>query len=250
MWLVLCSSGDEPALWAYHGLRAGGLMPLELVSTEMLASGVRWDHRLEAGGASTEITLPDGRTISSTDTRGVLNRLVSLPHEPLTMAHPADRDYATQEFTAFYLSWLYSFPEPVLNRPTPVGLAGQWRHTSEWVWLASQAGLPVPEYRQSSWDPADPMEYQSLVPPGTGANTIIVVAGHVVGAPSPLHIVEGCRRLSELAQTPLLGVDFAPGAAGSWTFARATPLPDLRLGGQCLLDALATVFKGEEEKNG
>jgi hypothetical protein len=98
----------------------------------------------------------------------VLNRLVSVPDEMLRPAHPQDRDYVTQELTAFFLSWLYSLPPPVLNRPAPHGLCGSWRHRSQWVWLAARAGLPTPSYRQTSFDPGNERDWQeSLLPPDT-----------------------------------------------------------------------------------
>jgi hypothetical protein len=250
MWLVLCTSNDVAALWAYQGLKAGGLAPLELVRAEVLAYSVHWEHRLGADGVHVAITLADGRRIRSDTLRGVLNRLSWAPPEHLVMAHPGDRDYATQELTAFYLSWLYALPGPVLNQPTPQGLSGQWRHVSEWVWLASKAGLPTPEYRQSSHDYLDEMGVERrLVPTSTPVNTVLVVAEHVVGAPAPPDILKGCQRLAELSRTELLGVEFAAGSAGPWTFTGATPWPDLRLGGQALLDVLASVLRGEVEKN-
>jgi hypothetical protein len=65
MWLVLCSAQDVSALWAYQGLQARGLRPLELVTAEMLPYSLKWDHRLGAAGAGTSITLADGRVIKS-----------------------------------------------------------------------------------------------------------------------------------------------------------------------------------------
>lgn len=246
MWLVLYASNDVSALWAYQGIKARGLAPLELVSAEMLAYGLRWVHQLGADGVNIEITLADNRVIRKDAIRGVLNRLLSVPYEHFLLVDPADRNYATQELAAFYMSWLYTLPQPVINRPTPQGLAGQWRHVSEWVWLASKAGLSTPDYRQSSNDHVEEMFVErSLVPIGTPVNTVIVIAGHVFGAPAPAEIHEGCRRLAELSGTALLGVEFAPGSAGPWTFAGATPYPDLRLGGQAFLDVLASVLKGE-----
>ena len=244
MWLVLCSSSDMPALWAYQGLKACGLAPLELVSAEVLACSLRWAHGLRKAGVSIEITLADGRTITADTTRGVLNRLVSVPSEYLPQANPAERQYATQEFTAFFMSWLYALPQPVLNRPTPQGLSGHWRHISEWVWLASCAGLPTARYIQTSHDENNEMRAAGkLIPPHTQVQTIIVVAGRVVGVPVPSEISEGCRRLAALAGTELLGIEFVAGTAGPWTFVGATPFPDLRLGGQGLLGALKDALK-------
>lgn len=246
MWLVLCASSDHSALWAYRGLQVRGLTPLHLISAEMLAYSLRWEHRLQGNGVSLRFTLPDGRIIRSDEVQGVLNRLTYVPISHLQLANPSDREYAAQELLAFFMSWLYALPQPVLNRPTPQGLCGRSRHASEWVWLASHAGLPTPRYRQTSHGD-DRMNAArlagKLVPSGTPVVTLIVVKGQVVGAPAPPAVVSGCRWLAELAESDLLGVEFAQ-APTRWTFAGATPVPDLRLGGSAVLDALALALKG------
>jgi len=248
MWLVLCTAMDASALWASQGLQARGLEPLECVSAEMLAQSQCWEHRVDTQGAAIDITLADGRHIRNEAIQGVLNRLVCVPFEPLRLAHPADRAYASQELTAFCLSWLHALPSPVINRATPQGLAGQWRHRSEWLGLAAHAGLPTPLYRETSEDPRDERDGQGrLVPPDTPVQTVFLVADQVVGATLPCHIRYGCRRLAELSHTALLGIEFATGPAGPWTFAGATPMPDLRLGGEALLDALASALRGQQE---
>ena len=247
MWLVLCASTDASALWASQGLNARGLEPLEVLSSEMLAQSQRWEHRVGAKGVTIDITQADGRRLRNDTIRGVLNRLVSVPYAPLLLAHPADREYASQELTAFFLSWLYGLALAVINRPTPQGLAGQWRHRSEWLWLAAHAGLPTPRYRQTSEDSTTGQGGQGLVIAETPVHTVFMVAGQVVGAAVPPHIRSACQRLAGLAQTTLLGVEFADGPAGSWTFAGATPMPDLRLGGEALLDALAGALRGQRE---
>ena len=73
--------------------------------------------------------------------------------------------------------------------------------------------------------------------------TVLLVANRVVGDAIPEAIAEGCRRLGQLSKTALLGIDFAANSKGYWTFASATPLPDLRQGGEALLDALAAELK-------
>ncbi len=249
MWLVLCPGYDAPAHWAFEGLRARGLAPLELVSAESLARGRRWEHRVGADGAAVRLELADGRVLDGQDVRGVLNRLTHAPVGHL--AATRDHDYMTQEFTAFFMSWLYALPGPILNRPTPQGLGGRWRHSSEWVLLASSAGLPTPPYRLSSADEHDELDAgeRSLFPAGTPTQQVVVV-GESAFAPHsvPAYIRECCVRLAADAETPLLGVDFAHGPGGGWAFAGATPLPDLRAGGAPLLDALARALRAETGK--
>jgi hypothetical protein len=88
------------------------------------------------------------------------------------------------------------------------------------------------------------MGYQSrLVPPDVPVRTVFVVVGRVVGPDDmPDPIGEGCRRLAGLAGTELLAFDFA---GADWTFAGATLWPDLSVGGQALLRALAAALQGE-----
>lgn len=247
MWLVLAGLDDLSALWAFQGLKAHGLLPIELITAEMLAYSLRWNYRLGKQGSSTEIALADGRTIKTENIKGVLNRLTSFPSDHLQIAQPVDREYAVQEFMAFAIGWLYALPQPVLNQPTPQGLSGRWRHASEWAWLAMRAGLPVLPYRQGS------REQPSTVSAPFGLSnaptaSVIVVGGQVLGEALPIHVVEGCRQLASLAETALLGIEFVPSAGLPWVFAQATPLPDLRIGGSALLDVLALLLRQEVAK--
>src|SRR5262245_31489441 len=105
MWLVLCRADDLSALWAWKGLKARGVEPLELVTSEGLASGLRWNHRVGRERPSTALDLADGRRIRCHDVRGVLNRIAMAPESPWSFATAADREYAFQEVHAFYASW-------------------------------------------------------------------------------------------------------------------------------------------------
>jgi hypothetical protein len=248
MWLAFCDSIDQAALWAVEGLRARGLAPLAWVSPEELARSRSWEHRVNRTGADIAITLADGSRVEGQAVRGVLNRLVTVPYEPLRRIEPEDREYASQELTAFFLSWLHALPGPVLNRATPQGLSGAWRHRSEWVWLAAQAGLPTPRHRQSSSPGGELRDAEGTVPAGAVA-TVLVTGRHVFAENVSLSILSGCRRLARLTGTPLLGIDFTADAGGAWTFSGATPHPDLRLGGNALLDTLASALQGGKEES-
>ena len=240
MWLVICEPDDTSALWAYQGLRRRGLIPIELVSPAVLGSSLRWEHRVDSDGATIKITLADGRRIHDGELRGVLNRMYSVPLTMWNRAAETDRLYVQQELFAFYLSWLHSLPCPVFNRSTAMGLAGAWRPESAWLCLAATAGLPTPVYRQTNFDRVDEtLGQRRLLPAGIQAHSVIVAGQTVAGAAVPAAIGAGCLRLAQLSATDLLGVDFIAGSAGAWTFAGATPLPELRLSGDPLLYALA-----------
>jgi hypothetical protein len=243
MWMVLCHTYDTGALWAYRGLKARGLEPLELVTAEVLAYSVRWAHRVASDDSSIDVTLADGRRLRGADLCGVLNRLLTVPTELWRRTDAGEREYVEQELYAFYLSWLAGLTCPVVNRATPQGFAGTWRHESEWVWLASRAGLPAPRFVVSSDDPpAGQGVAVRLRPAGASVKTAIVVGEAVVGDAVPPEIGDGCRRLAELSGTSLLGVDFVSGPTGEWTFAGASPTPDLAHGGAPLLDRLAAAL--------
>jgi hypothetical protein len=206
-----------------------------LVSADVLACALRWEHRLGSSGVSTEIGLNGDRQIDSDSVCAVLNRIVELPDNHRRQAAAGDREYATQERIALFISWLAGLSAPVLNRPTAQGLCGRWLRMSEWMVLAARAGLPVPHYRRSGSLP-DPDNGAPWNEEERTAKTVFVVAGRATSAPDPIR--SGCCRLAELAETDLLGVRFRPGRASPWTFTGATPLPDFRLGGEEVLDLI------------
>lgn len=238
MWLVLCDASDASAFWVVEEIRRRGVAPLELLTADDLALADYWEHRIGRGGASIRFRT-GSLDIEGERLHGVLNRLYTVPVPHWQTKPKSDRDYVQQELVALFLSWLHALPCPVINRPTPQGLSGQWRCESEWVWLARQAGLAVAPYRQSSRERIDEMKGERrLMAAGTPVRTVIVVEDAAPGAAAPPPVIAACKRLAAIARTELLGIDFIDGAAGPWTFAGANPLPFLTLGGQPLIDAL------------
>jgi hypothetical protein len=242
MYFVFCSATDAAAVWACEGLGRLGLAPVTLVTDGLLALSADWSHRLGAAGVETRFTLPAGRCFDSREVRGVLNRLLSPPTALVAQSVPQDRDYAQQELTALYLSWLHALPVPVLNRPTPQGLSGRWRHGSEWAAAAHRAGFRVPPFRQGAASPPD-AGYRSMAPPGAQVRHVVVVGDEVFGAGVPQCTRDACLQLARQCETPLLGIDlYATEDPADWAFAAATPLPDLRVGGEPLLHRLASLL--------
>jgi hypothetical protein len=139
--VVLCEVADLPALWAARALERRGL-EVEVVSAPVLSCALRWEHRVSRDGACASLQLADGRRLSSERPVGVLNRVTSVSPDRFVAVAGADRDYALQEMFALLLSVLHALPGPVVNRPTPHGLCGAWRHPSEWTALAAEVGLP------------------------------------------------------------------------------------------------------------
>jgi hypothetical protein len=143
---------------------------------------------------------------------------------------------------AFYLSWLYGLPGTVINRPTPQGLCGAWRHSSEWVWLAERAGLPGPPYRRTGRDTID-SGYRSLVPANEQVTQLVVLQSGVFGGTLPQEVAFACRKLAKSAGTEMLGIDVYRTTNSQWTFAGATPSPDFTIGGPPLLEHMAQILQ-------
>jgi len=250
MWLVLCTSADVAARWAYARLREVGPGPVELV-TDLDLVGARWEHRIRRSGAQTVVSLTDGRAIDSREIRGALNRFVAVPPAMLAPVAPADRDYAASELSALFMSWLAGLGGPVLNPASARGLSGAWRQTSEWAMLASTAGLPttvawvdsagVPTSAETAGFEA-PLRGWHDWPPFAHLAEDVIVVGDAVFARDPLTpaVRRACRSFARLTDTPLLGLRFRPGGATRpGDLVSVTTLPDLRAGGSPLVAALA-----------
>lgn len=238
MWLVLCHQDDVPALWAHRGLVTRGIAPLELVTAECLAYALSWDHRVGQQGTSLAVRLADGRSVASDEVRGVLNRVQTPVLHHWGRASEKDRDYVLQETYAFYSSWLGALPGPVLNPATTAGLAGAFRPEPVWTKLAARAGLATKPLRLAGDGAPGRSE-----PRPERRRSVFVAGDHVTGEPAPAGVRDGCLRLATSCETPLLAVDFEASEAGEWTFAKADPVPDLRRGGEALLDALAEALR-------
>lgn len=239
MWLVLCNSSDHAALWAARRLSARGFDPITVLTPELLHYSIRWEHRLQPDGSATvAFTLADGREIEGGAIRGVLNRIPSVPVHLVEHLVHEDRGYAQQEWTALHMSWLASLPVPVLNLPVAEGLCGAWRHRSEWVWLASQAGLEVAEYEQQVPATFRHRPFEADLP--VDVQTVLAIDGRGIG-PVTDAVADACGRLGVLSKTRILGVHLD---ARTGAFLTAFPSPDLRVGGEAFIDALSSALRG------
>jgi hypothetical protein len=249
-WLVLASDFDEAARWAADGLAARGIEPVCFVSHADLAGAV-WEHHIAADGVRTRIELADGRTLDSTEIRATLNRMAFVPAWLVDDLVLEDRTYGLQELSALVLSWLQSFPVPTINPPSPRGMSGPWRSPAEWASMSSRAGLDVmPIVFDSASDTDEPSRVNGAlgwcsIGPAAPAGEDVIVVGDAVFSHVALSdaTVEACRRLAVAAQIPILGLGFAE-CDERWVVAGVTPLPDLRAGGDEIIDAVAALLSG------
>lgn len=232
--LVFCEPHDTSALWAAAGLARRIDGPVDVVTGEMLGEARTWEHRIRGDVAEVEITLGDGRQISSRWPQPVLNRLSFAPSERLRRVGGEDADYAVLEFQALFLSWLTALPGPVLNRPSPQFLAGHWRNPVGWAVLAARAGLATVPFRSTD-DQQAPL----------GEVTVFVLMQRLVAPPGvPESVLDACLRLAALAGDDLLGIQLTTAGDPPWRFVGATPRPDLTYGGDGLLDLITDVLVG------
>jgi hypothetical protein len=227
---VLCGPEDASAVWAAGALAAHGL-PVRLVTTEELVYSTSFTHTLTAAGVvRTAVRLRDGSVVGP-HLLGTLNRVTWIPSDHLAGASVTDREYAVQELFALLTSVFHGLPGTVLGRPDARGLCGAWWRPAEWMVEASRAGLRCVGHRTGMVDalPADRV-------------TVLAIQGRVVdGTPAaalPEEVRDGCARLAGRHGSGLLGIDLVP-HGGSWLFAAATPVPDLRVGGPMVVAALA-----------
>ena len=247
MWIIFSLQHDTEAQWLYQGLRSRGVMPLEWITGESLSQALHWSYRIGQRGAGLKLWLADGRRITSDEVTGVINRIQYVPQEHLANTRGQDQTYILQELNAFYLAWLNAFSGKVFNQAHPHGLDGAMRHPSNWNYLASRAGLPVLPYRLTSRDPwhlswrkgsALPIDLQHA--PRT---SLFVIDGQVV--PARWHdlpaaeLCESARRLAQLCDVSLLGLNFVAPTTEEWFFIGADQHPTVSAGGDRLLDTMA-----------
>ena len=132
------------------------------------------------------------------------------------------------------------------NQPRdPRGLCGAWLHTSEWLSIAARAGLPTADYHRSTRELRNAAQF---VPRNAHPVTVIVAGSRTCGAAAPPAILEGCRRLSRLVGTELLGVEFMPTPTSEWTFVGATPMLTYAWVDRLLLNALLALFVAADNR--
>lgn len=150
-----------------------------------------------------------GQLVDVTNIRGVLIRWPGVFAQELVQITPHDRDYVASEMMAFLFWWFSTLNCPVINKPTPVNLAGPAWRLEQWTYLAAQLGMPVKVARRH-------------VAPGTVDNepaepapsSVTVVGNRCFGDVDAL-LLEQSRQLARAASVSLLKVGFSGSNADS-----------------------------------
>jgi hypothetical protein len=195
---------------------------------------VQWRHRVGRGSPSVEVLLPDGDQLRSGEFSAVLNRVIAPPLAGLARTSGEDSAYARSEQIAFSLSWLRALAPLVVNPPTARGLAGAWRSSVEWRSLGRAAGLDVEPLVRESLAPEPASVFPQLPPTG------MVIGDEAFGAAAEPRVKAAAIRLSQMAETPILGLWLSADRHRRLTM--ATPHPVLSLGGKGGVAALERVL--------
>ena len=217
--LVIANRGNTTARdfaqrYREHGVRL-------LTPEDLSRSG--WVYSLDKRGKHSQAPIGDG-VISSKKIGGVLTRLPCVTEQDLPEIVSTDRAYVAAETNGFLLAWLSALPCPVLNRPTPGCLSGCSWHHAQWLYTASQLGIPVEKFhwRIDARHRNGLTKRTNVSAPGV---TVTVVGPQCFGAVSPVLLGQS-RALAKLAGVDFLAVEFAGPDPGS-AFVRASLWPDI-----------------------
>jgi hypothetical protein len=208
--------------------------PVRIMTCQDLCTS-GWRQRLGAHWESaepSEVAVAGQQLIPQRQVTGVLTRLPTVTDDELIEIAPQDRGYVAAEMAAFLLFWLSRLSCPVLNRPTPMCLAGPFWRAEKWVHAAARAGIPVqPIHRNSdaksrakSRRPA--MSRPSAKSPLPATSHAVTVIGEQIFGEADLKLLQQARRLAQLAEVAMLTVHFS-GAERGAAFLGADTFPDL-----------------------
>jgi hypothetical protein len=119
-----------------------------LTAEDSSASG--WTY----GGPQTLSTaVVSGQRIHADEISGILTLRPCIYSAELQHIRSSDRDYVASELNAFLLAWLTSQSCRVMNRPTPLCLAGPNWAPIQWTHAAARVSIPDVESKTcaSGW---------------------------------------------------------------------------------------------------
>jgi hypothetical protein len=225
MILIFAHKWDESAQWLFTQLSAEYKDVLLLTDLNLIEA-THWHHYLSSNNTETSFQLKEGRKIELANAHMIINRLQYV--YPMHWAGSADkeRNYAQQEYHAFFASWLHSYDGILYNPPSVSSLCGTNPEKSVWLSMAENSGFIIPEnsfYINSDNNVANDIFFHH----NGEIKITLVLDQEVVNAPP--HCVDTCINLSSRANLPLLCIYFIKNKSGEWFFAGATPLPDFKL---------------------
>ena len=225
MILILAHTQDEPAQWLFNRLSSGQSEILLLSDLDLLEA-TQWLHYLSNNKTETSFCLKNGQKVELAKVQMIINRLQYIYPVHWTGSSDKERNYAQQEYHAFFASWLQAYQGILYNPPTVNSLCGTNPGKIVWLSMAKISGFRIPEnsfYVNSDNNISDDILFRA-----SSELKIAVVLDHEV-INAPLAYINACLRLSGKTNLPLLCIYFIKDQQNNWSVAGATPLPDFKL---------------------
>jgi hypothetical protein len=179
-----------------------------------------WRHFLDL--AADHKAIVGTKSVCVDEITGVLIRWPGVFPQELTHIVAEDRTYVAGEMMAFLVSWFLSLRCPVINRPTPLNLAGPAWRVEQWTHVAAQLGIPVrTTHRHISLNQDGPPAKN-----GHGMRVSVIVAGNHCFGSTDATLVSQARALASAAGASLLEVTFSVDERGSF-FTSANLIPEI-----------------------
>lgn len=191
MVLLVCHPYDEATMCLYDYCKKKGLKDIMHINADVLTSSFYWRYAVNSfDNDDLEIKLYNGKTVDVKNVSIFFNRIQYVHMGMWDRAEKGEKDYATQEFYSFFLSWLHSFGRKIVNKPTPGDLSGVHRHKAIWRYMAQEFGIPVLDIEIDSHK-----EFNPLVNNGVTGKTTVYAIGkklihYIPGMPAYNRITE------------------------------------------------------------
>ncbi|MEX5213412.1 MAG: hypothetical protein NW703_04540 [Nitrospiraceae bacterium] len=200
--LVFAQAGDEVAAGF---VRRNARRAVRLVTPREL-SRAGWRLGLHRGTASVQAVVK-GRIVPQSRLAGVITRLGCVTAADVPHIAAGDRVYVAAEMQAFLVAWLHLVSCPVLNRPTPMCLAGNAWSSHKWVQTAVRLGIPVSPIEQRV-DGMAPLKNRPPAGRGVSTTAVTIVGPRAIGTVSPC-LVQRARMLTRAAGLEFATVQFS-----------------------------------------
>lgn len=200
--LVFAQASDEVAAGF---VRRNARRAVRLVTPRDLSrAGWRYEVR---GGVPSAQAVVEGRIVPQSRLAGVITRLGCVTAADVPHIAAGDRAYVAAEMQAFLAAWLHLVPCPILNRPTPMCLAGNAWSSHKWVQTAVRLGIPVsPIEQRVDWSARRGKHDPTVRRAST--SDVTIVGPRAIGTASS-RLVQRARMLTRAAGLEFATVQFS-----------------------------------------
>ncbi len=223
MFVIFCNKEDMEAAWLYEQLTTDPKADIEILFIEDLYYCKDWKLKINDQLSFAQVTLANGRIISTKNVTLFLNRVNIISHPFWKMKDLADQLYFEQEWNAFLLGWLKAFEAVLINPVNPYCLSGYSGNSIATSLLAYKAGFKIKEQEYSLNDEnIDHLYFQNI---DAGTASILVYNKKSYCSISLSSLAEQCLNLASLCHCNLMEIFIEKERNGEFIFLTANSLP-------------------------